>query len=187
MNRFPTLQALEKYLRLETVLVALVLVTAIAAYMVRQQAQGALEDEVALERQVRAARDDIAARAVTFDPTGLQAELEQLQATTQTLSLPTRQEARQFRSAMVAFAAAKSLRLTVRLTENSVAVGDKEYPSVHYSIIARGASESLVEALNLLKEENFRTAAVRSLELSRQSGQWELILELDVLYQEQGT
>jgi len=184
MTQRSTTQQLRSLLRPETVLLGLMLIGVAAWYGLNQQAGNAQEEEVVVQRQVAAARDDLIHWETSFSAPALQQEIEQLQSILQEQDLPTHQEALAFRTAMFAYSAERQLPLrTFERQESATSEEEEANPSVHYSIVARGTEDALVGALGLL--EGFPTAVVLQLEFTSVLGSptdWEMLLELDIFY-----
>ena len=98
--------------------------------------------------------------------------------------LPNRDEALRFGGELLNYVAQQNLPLNAYGTEESLTpIGEQEYPTIRYSIVAQGPQESLVGTLQLLQQ--FPTAAVQVLELVRpvaDSPEWVLSLELSVFF-----
>ena len=112
MNQFPTLQKLGTLVRLETVLLGLVLVVAVAGYILYQQVGDADNEKLELKRQLATVGDDLAYLKANNSTVALEEELEQLQSKPEPKSAPSRLEALEFSTAMVTFAEGNKLRLT---------------------------------------------------------------------------
>lgn len=188
MSQFFATDQLKALARPEVVLLLLVVVLGAAWLYFNQQTGDAEEEKTAIERNLRAARDDLFFWEDNYNLDLLQAELEELRATPPLEALPSRQEVMQFRSRMVNYAAEKDLLLnTFELSETSTALGQGEYSTIRFSMIVNGELVDLVGSLELLT--GFPTSAVQVLRLVRafeEEDGWDMSLELDVFYQDQG-
>jgi len=184
MTQFPTLEKLRPYLRIEAAVLAALLVVIVTWYVFNQQTSDSRDAEAAVDQVLGAVKSDLSAFARSDERATLQEQLAALQADQATVVLPNRDEALRFGGELLNYVAQQNLPLNAYGTEESLTpIGEQEYPTIRYSIVAQGPQESLVGTLQLLQQ--FPTAAVQVLELVRpvaNSPEWVLSLELSVFF-----
>ena len=116
----------------------------------------------------------------------LRERLEEARSKPELQGLPSKEEAGEFTSAIVSYAAALELPLnTFERSENSVLIGETEYPSIHHSMETQGNTRALNGLLQLVSA--FPTAKVLELAINRVEGSetlWAMDMEFDVFYRE---
>ena len=134
--------------------------------------------------KVAVKENDLNSFARSGERTTLEEQLAALQADQATVVLPTKDEALRFGGELLAYVASQNLPLNAYGTEESLTpIGEQEYPTIRYSIVAQGPQESLVGTLQLLQA--FPTAAMQVLEMVRpveNLPEWVMSLELSVFY-----
>ena len=185
MNRRLTITQLKTLLRLETILLGLFVVGAVAWYQLEQRTQDAKEEVDRVEQHLNVAKDDLIFWEANYDSDSLKGEIGQLQLALASQDIPSHQEALSFGTAVFAYSAEQGLPLsTFERTESSITPdGEDERQLIHYSIVARGSEESLVGVLGLLAAHP--TAVVQTLKFARLTESlqdWQMTLELDVFY-----
>ena len=162
MNQFPALERLRPFLRIEVAVLAAVLLVAVVWYYQNQQIDDAREEESVLQRQLKAAVDDLNLFIADNEQPALEAELRQLQVVVEEPSstlLPSREDALKFRDDLLAYVDNRQLELNeFGKEETSTPFGDDEFPTIRYSIAAVGNADALVGMLELLQD--FPTATV---------------------------
>jgi len=189
MNQFPTLQRLRPLLRIEVGILVVVLVIALIWYNQNQQVGDARDEESLMVQKINAANDDLAVFEQTNARAALEEELAQLQSEQKPVVLPTRRDALRLNDELLAYADDQQLGLPAyHRKEMTVTSAEQEFPAVRYSIVAQGSAAPLVGMLELLRD--FPSAKVQLLQFVRPpEGQdiWEMSLELDVFYGDEGT
>lgn len=189
MNQFPALERLRPYLRIELAVLAAVLVFAVVWFYQNQQVGDAREEESVLDRQLKAAQDDLNLFIANNEQPALAEELRQLQVVERPLSLSSREDALKFRDDVLSYVDDRQLTLNAfGKEETSIPFGGDDFPTIRYSISAQGSEDDLVGMLQLLQD--FPTATVQVLQLVRSPeslDSWEMNLNLDVLYRNEGT
>lgn len=188
MNPRLSFDQLKNLRRPETVLVLLILVVVIAWLYLDRQTGDAKAEVSGLDRELRAARDDLRVLENDFNQAALEKELEQLRSAPRPATLPSREDALKLRNQVLTYAAERGLLLsTFEISGGSAKVAESEYPFVRYSVLARGNLEPLVGALKLLQD--FPTATVQTLRFNHVASgetQWEMKFDLDVFHQKEG-
>lgn len=189
MSQFPTLEKLRPYLRIELGVLAAVLVVIVVWYVFSQQTTESRDAKSVLDLKLAAVQSDLKAFARNDERAGLLEQLAELQEDQTTVVLPTRDEALRFGRVLLEYVASQSLPLNNYATEETLTpIGEQDYPTIRYSIVAQGPQDSLVGTLQLLQE--FPTAAVQVLELIRpveDLPEWVMSLELSVFYDDGST
>ena len=189
MSQFPTLERLRPYLRIEVGVVVALLVVIVGWYMFSQQTTESRDADLLLDQKLGAVQSDLNAFARNDERDRLIEQLAALQADQATVVLPTRDEALRFRDELLRYVDSQNLSLNAFGKDESLTpIGEQEYPTVRYSIVAQGPQESLVGTLQLL--QGFPTAAVQVLELVRpveDLPEWVMTLELSVFYDDGAT
>lgn len=190
MNQRITIQQLVNLLRRADRLVLILgFAAVVAAYYGFTQYQGAGEarDKLSsIESRFQVVEDDLAYLRDNDETPFLQQNLEVERSKPEPQGLPSKEEAGEFGSAIVNYAAALELPLsTFERSEKSVLIGETEFPSIHHSMEAQGTTVALIGLLQLVSE--FSTAKVLELAINRVEGsqtQWTMGMELDVFYRE---
>ena len=189
MTQFPTLARLRPYLRIEVGVVAALLVVIVAWYMFNQQTTESRDAEANVDKQLGVVQSDLDAFARNDERAPLQERLAALQADQATVVLPTREHALRFRDDLLKYVELQNLSLNAFGKEETFTpIGEQDYPTIRYSIVAQGLQDSLVGTLQLL--QGFPTAAVQVLELIRpveDLPEWVLSLELSVFFDDGAT
>ena len=190
MNQFQSLERLRPLLRMETAVVVAILIVVVAWYTQSQKTEESRTADATVERSLKAVRQDLVVWDTNNDPDVLREELTVLESVDQgPLALPSREDASQFRIQILNFAEVQGFSLPAFDQAESVAsLGEQEYLAIRYSIAARGSSSALVGALSLLQD--FPTAAIQRLDFVRPPEDvesWDMNLELDVFFEEEGT
>ena len=190
MNQKITLQQLVTLLRRTDRLVLILgLVAALAAYYgyTQYREAGEARDELSsIDNRFLVVDDDLQYMRDNDETPFLQQRLEEERAKPEIQGLPSKDEAGEFSSAIVSYAASLELPLsTFERSERSVLIGETEYPAIHHSMEAQGNTAALNGLLQLVSE--FPTAKVLELAITRIEGsqaQWAMEMELDVFYRE---
>lgn len=188
MNQRITLQLLVTLLRrADRVALILGIVAVAAAYygFTQYREVGEARDKLSsIESRVQVVEDDLAFLRDSDEAPFLQQKLEVERSKPELQSLPSKEEAGEFSSAMISYAAAQDLTLgTFERSDETVLIGETEFSSIHHSMAAQGNTIALIGMLQLLSE--FPTAKVLDLAINRIEGsqtQWTMGLELDVFY-----
>jgi hypothetical protein len=200
MKQRITLRQLKALLRLETGLVALVVVLTMVGFSLSQQATKSRAEQVGLNRRLATVTQNLTEVRSNDPKPALRRKLEELQAKPQPQTLPSLQQASELGPALVIYAASQGLQLntfdTVQtLPPAAVPAGGSpgptagsprekgEHLAISYLIEARGPVDSLVGALQLTG--GFPTAKVQKLEFTRAPGGqplWQMNLDLAVFY-----
>jgi len=185
MGQFPTLKRIMPLLRIESAVVAAVLVFAVLWYYQDQQIFDVREEAVGLERRLQIVTEDLTFAIASDDSNDLEEQLSELRSAQRgPLGLPSLESAASFGDKLLIYLDEQQLNvLGFGKTETVATVGGKDYQAIRYAIATQGTGESLVGLLKLL--EDFPTAAVQSLTLAKPiegSDNWELALELDLFY-----
>ena len=188
-NQRNSVQQLKSLARLEVGLAGLVLVLAVFAYNLYQQAQEAQDNQAAQDHDISVLRDDLVYFENNNDKEKLLEELEQLRAMPKPVSLPGHGVALSLGNAITEYARRENLPLTgFDRVDFVTTVGEAEFSAVKFTITAVGDEKRLTGILQLLRE--FPTALVRTLEFIRPlaegeetlAGAWKMTLNVDVIY-----
>ena len=137
----------------------------------------------------KTAQDDLDFFARNNERDTLEERLRLLQTEQSPISLPSRESALLFRDDILSYVAEQQLALTQYANDESLTpFGDREYPTIRYSLIAQGDEAALVGMLSLLQD--LPTASVQVLQLIRppeELADWELSLELTLFFSNGGT
>ena len=200
MNQRITLRQLRGLLRLETGLVALVVLLAVAGFSLSQQVGKSHAEQEGFKKRLATATQNLKDLRANDPIPALRSRLEQLQAKPEPQALPSRQQALELGVTLVSYAAAQGLHLTSFDTAQTPSPGTglaggsltpttgspplkAERPAISYSIVARGPKDSLVGVLQLTR--GLPTAKVQKLEFTRAPGGqplWQMDLDLTVIY-----
>ncbi len=189
MNQRTTLRQLRALLRLETGLVALVVVLTVGGFLLSQQAKASRAEQAGQNRRLATVSQNLRDARSNDPKPALRSKLEGLQQTPEPQALPSRQQALELGPAMVIYAASQGLQLSTFDTIEAVplAAGSTPQqaarPAISYSIVARGRMDSLVGALQLTG--GFPTAKIQKLEFTRAPGGqplWQMNLDVAVFY-----
>jgi len=188
LNRQITLQQLVTLVRrADRLALILGLVAVLAAYYGYSQYREASEarDKLAsIESRFQVVEDDLAYLRDNDETPFLQQNLEVERSKPELQGLPSKDEAAKFSLAIVNYAADLGLPLsTFERSEESVLIGETEFPSIHHRMEAQGDTVALIGMLQLVSE--FPTAKVLDVVINRFEGsqnQWTMGLELDVFY-----
>ena len=187
MSQFFAAEQLKALVRPEVILLLLAVFLGVAWLYFNQQTGDAEEEKTVIDRNLRAARDDLFFWEDNYNLDMLQTELDELRATPLLEALPSLQDVLQFRSQMVTYAAEQDLLLnTFEFSETSTTLEQGEYSTIRFSMIANGELVDLVGSLELLGD--FPTSAVQVMRLVRgfeEEDGWDMSLELDVFYRDQ--
>jgi len=189
VSLFPTLERLKPFLRIESAIVIALIIIVVAWLSFSQKANDAREEESRLENSVKTAQDDLDFFARNNERDTLEERLRLLQTEQSPISLPSRESALLFRDDILSYVAEQQLALTQYANEESLTpFGDREYPTIRYSLIAQGDEAALVGMLSLLQD--LPTASVQVLQLIKppeELADWELSLELTLFFSNGGT
>ena len=200
MKQRITLRQLRALFRLETGLVALVVLLGVVGFFLSQRAEASRAEQAGLNRRLGTVSQNLRDLRSSDPKTTLKSRLERLQSAPEPQALSSRQQALELGPAIVVYAAAQGLHLsafdTVQTPSSEAGPARQvpgpttasppeksERPAINYSIVARGPMDSLVGALRLT--EGFPTAKVQKLEFTRAPGGqplWQLNLDLTVFY-----
>ena len=172
--------------RLALILGLIAVLAAYYGYSQYREVGKAREKLASIESRFQVVEDDLAYFRDNDETPFLHQSLEEERSKPEPQSLPTKDEAGEFSSAMVSYAAALELPLsTFERSEKSVLIGETGFPSIHHTMEAQGNTIALIGLLQLVSE--FPTAKVLELEIDRVEGsqtQWTMGMELDVFYRE---
>ncbi len=200
MNQQLTLRQLKFLLRLETGLVALVVILGMVAYSLSQQVEKSAAEQKSLKNRLDTVSKNLRDLRSNDPKPALRSKLEGLQSTPEPQALPSREQTLQLGSTLVTYASAQGLHLTAFDTAQASSPVASPAPggptpvpgltrekgdraSINYSMVARGPVDSLVGTLQLLG--GFPTAKVQKLEFTRAPGGqpvWQMNLDLAVSY-----
>ena len=192
MNQQLTLRQLKFLLRLETGLVALVVILGMVAYSLSQQVEKSAAEQKSLKNRLDTVSKNLRDLRSNDPKPALRSKLEGLQSTPEPQALPSREQTLQLGSTLVTYASAQGLHLTAFDTAQASSPVASPAPggptpapggptpvpgltrekgdraSINYSMVARGPVDSLVGTLQLLG--GFPTAKVQKLEFTRAPG-----------------
>ena len=98
--------------------------------------------------------------------------------------LPSRQQALDLSSQLVGHATERGLQLqSFQTSQGAIKAGGTEFPSIGYTVIAKGEADSLLGMLGIIG--GIATARIEKLEFARDSedaGNWTMDLDLAVIY-----
>ena len=188
MNQRITLQQLVTLLRQgDRVARILGLAAVVVAYygFTQYQEVGEARDRLSsIESRVQVVEDDLVYLRDSDEATFLRQNLEVERSKPEPQSLPSKEEAGEFSSDMISYAGDQELTLgTFERSDESVLIGETEFPSIHHSMEAQGNAVALIGLLQLVSE--FPTAKVLDLAINRVEGsqtEWTMGFELDVFY-----
>ncbi|MBI2919142.1 MAG: hypothetical protein HYY01_14300 [Chloroflexi bacterium] len=168
-------------LSVEAVLLLLVLIMAGAVLYQGQKAAGLRAERAAVEGKLAQARESLAALQ---DPAALRQQIQELQASPQSQTLPTRWEALALSTALTDYAARSGLRIVALSTAEGTIPGAMQgetAPAVKVTLEVEGPLGKLIGILGTV--QGFPTAMVQSLGFSAGDGAvWNAKLELAVAY-----
>lgn len=167
MNQRPSLPRLKSLVRMETGLVALVVIVGFVSLTRFAPAEEVVQDDASvLQNKLKVARDDLAYLQANDTRPALKAELEELRAAPALQDVPSRQTVVQLSNNIVSFAADQSLELRSFTSAVKPATrGKAKFESIAYSIVAAGKVDPLIGVLGKL--DDFPTAVVERLALAR--------------------
>ena len=188
MNQRITLQQLVALLRradrLALILGLLAVVAAYYGFSQYREAGEARDKLASIESRFQVVEDDLVYLRDNDETPFLQQNLEVERSKPEPQSLPSKDEAAKFSSAIVSYAADLELPLsTFERSEMSMLIGETEFPSIHHSMETQGNTVALIGMLQLVSE--FPTAKVLDLVINRfedSQTEWTMGLELDVFY-----
>lgn len=167
MNQRLSVPRLKSLVRVETGLVALVVIVGFVGLTRFAPAEEVVRDDASvLQNKLKVARDDLAYLQSNDTRPALKAELEKLRAAPALQDVPSRQTVVQLSNVIVSFAADQGLELrSFTSAVKSATRGKAKFESIAYSIVAAGEVDPLIGVLGRL--DDFPTAVVEGLELSR--------------------
>ena len=167
MNQRLSLPRPKSLVRVETGLVALVVIVGFVGLTRFAPAEGVVRDDASvLQNKLKVARDDLAFLNSNDTRPALKAELEELRAAPALQGVPSRQTPVQLSNIIVSFAADQGLELRSFTSAVKPATrGKAKFEGIAYSIVAAGKVDPLIGVLGRL--DDFPTAVVERLELSR--------------------
>ena len=117
-----------------------------------------------------------------------EAQLKQQGERSMPQGLPSRQQALDLSSQLVGHATERGLQLqSFQTSQGAIKAGGTEFPSVSYTVIAKGEADSLLGMLGIIG--GIATARIEKLEFARDSedaGSWTMDLDLAVIYAGEG-
>lgn len=188
-NQKSTVLQLKSLARLEVGLAGLVLVLAVFAYNLYQEAQDAQDEKAVQEHDLSVLRDDLFYFESNNDKEKLLEELGQLTSSPAPQSLPPYRVALSLGNAITEYARSEDLPLTGFDRLDFVTILEEtEYSAIKFTVTAVGDEKRLTGMLDLLSA--FPTANVRTLEFIRplavdedaRAGTWQMTLNVDVIY-----
>ena len=189
MNQLPILDRLRPLLRIEAGTLAAIVVVAVAWFNFNQQVDKSRQEASALDEKPKAAQEDLDLLADDAQRAALEASLRELQSGNRITALPTQDAVSAFGDMVIHYVYEQQLSLPIfGKSETKATVDDREYPAIRYSMLARGEPDAIVGMLALL--QGFPTAAVHTLDFMRTGDEpetWEMSLDLDLFYNQQGT
>ncbi len=169
--------------RIETAVIAAVLLLALAWFVLNQQVGSARDDYGLAERKLSAVKSNFNVLNSGEEKAALDKQLQELQAGQSSVVLPPRSDALNFGAELANYVSDNKLALQSMETKDSTIALDKiQRPAIAYSVVLTGGSQELVGALSLLNR--FSSASVQSLSLSKdkEGTQWKLNLNVAVVY-----
>ena len=168
--------------RVETVFMALVVVLALFALVSIFRNAAVSSEAQSLEERVSRAISAFRTIQDESDFDALQARLETLQSEPLPDTFPSRTEALALDAAFFAVAGDLGVEIASFDTiDGSFPVGDTQFLAVNYSMEAAGTQAAVAGLLQLL--EDFPTALIDELSLTRNGDVWSLVLALAVVYE----
>lgn len=168
-------------LSVELLLVLLVLITAGAVLYQARQTAGIRTERASVEGKLAQARESLAALQ---DPAVLRKQIQELQASPQSQTLPTRRDALALSTALTDYAAQSGLRIVALSTAEGTIPGAGEgekVPAVNVVLEVEGPLAKLTGLLGAV--DGFPTAMVQRQGFSAGGdGVWHAKLELAVAY-----
>lgn len=163
-------------LSVEAALILLVLIAAAAALYQAQQTAGSRRERAAMEAKVAQAQKSLATSQAGPDPVVLRQQIQELQASLNSQTPPTRRDALAVSTALTDYAAQSGLRMV------AASAGEDATPGAgKVSLEVEGSLAKLIGLFGAV--EGFPAARVQLLEFSPGSdGVWHAKLELTVAY-----
>ncbi len=178
------LQQWKGLLSVEALLLLLVLIMAGAVLYQVKQTAGLRRQRAAMEAKVVQAQQGLATLKAGADPAVLRQQIQELQASPQGSTLPTRRDTLALSTALVDYAAQNGLRIVAQSTAEGTIPGAGEgerVPTVNIALEVEGPLAKLIGLLGAV--DGFPTARVQSLGLSAVAdGGWRTKLELVMPY-----
>ena len=187
MNQFLTSDRLRGLLRLEVAIVVVVLLLAVVWYSQRGQTSDAKALEAVVVEDLAKARRAQAILSNQDDVATLEERKRQLQSLLELPDTLFRDDSLKFGNDFLSYVDEQSLALPSYGEEDASAIiGEEQHATIRYSLVVQGSSAALVGVLTLLEDLPAKVQAMRFNKLPDGPNSWEMSLELDVFYQDEG-